>query len=153
MADGSAHGIKTILGSEAKNYRRSEAWLESDDGSDEQLLLNIPFRSSVRLRSINLFSPVSPSQAPKSIKIFVNKPHLSFSDVESELPTLAFELKRGESKIELLSVKFQKINSLHIFIESSQGEEDGEDDDDEKKTRIDGIEIIGKIEDASTTVA
>ena len=55
--------------------------LRSD--ADEQLLLYVPFPSAVKLHSLAFTAP--PSHAPRTLKVFINKPHMTFDDVEQGL--------------------------------------------------------------------
>jgi len=129
------HGIKTILSGKGKTI--SESFLQSD--VDEQLLLNIYFNQTVRVRSISIQSSTAAS-APKDIKLFINKPSIGFEDVESdEDASQILSLTEGDVKdgkrIPLKFVRFQSVNSLHIFVASNQ--------DDEEETRIDSLDIFG----------
>lgn len=79
------------------------------------------------------------SHAPKAIKLFVNNPTIGFDDASSSGGEQSFELTeaqaQGEEAVELRYVKFQKVLSLSVFIESNQGDED--------ETRIDSFEVLG----------
>jgi len=129
--------LKSILDNKIKNT--SNSYLVSD--ADEQLLLNIRFNQSVRVRSIVIQS-ANVQQAPLKIKLVVNRPNLGFDDIEdAEEPEVAQVLSLAETdivegaRISLRFVRFQAVNSLHIFVASNQGEED--------KTRIDALDIFG----------
>jgi len=131
------HSIRPIFQTKSKNT--SDAYLLSD--VDEQLLLNITFNQTVRIRSIVLQSS-SAAQAPKHIKLFINKPSLGFEDVEdvsepeaTQVLDLTKEIVTEGKPIPLRYVRFQGVNSLHIFVASNQGGED--------ETRIDAIDIFG----------
>jgi len=84
-------------------------------------------------------------QAPKEIKLFINRPSLGFEDVEdASEPDAAqvLELSREDvveegKRIFLRFVRFQSVNSLHIFIKSNQGEGD--------ESRLDVLEIFGTL--------
>ncbi|KAI9446613.1 DUF1000-domain-containing protein [Lactarius indigo] len=123
----------------AKIRNTTDARLLSD--SDEQLLLNIHFNQRVRIRSIVLRT-ADPQQGPKKIKLLVNRTAIAFEDVvDAEEPEVAQVLEVSEDTvrdgqpIELRYVRFQSVNSLHIFVESNHG--GGE------QTRIDSIDILG----------
>ncbi|KAL0947241.1 hypothetical protein HGRIS_013362 [Hohenbuehelia grisea] len=131
------HTLKGIV--ESKNQNATGAYLLSD--ADEQLLLNIPFNQSVKVRAISIRSS-SPEQAPKSIKILINRPALGFEDVEdADEPTVAQSLELSPEDVQegkvlaLRYVRFQAVNSLHIFVASNQGGGD--------ETRIDAVDIFG----------
>ncbi|KAI0048240.1 DUF1000-domain-containing protein [Auriscalpium vulgare] len=136
------HSLKSILASKSRNT--SSEYLLSD--ADEQLLLNIHFNQLVRVKAIVLQSSKSstsqPSQGPKLVKLFVNRPSLGFEDVQdADEPEAAQVFDLTEDQVEsgkpivLRYVRFQAVNSLHIFVVSNQG--------DEEATRIDAVDILG----------
>ncbi|TFK55513.1 DUF1000-domain-containing protein [Heliocybe sulcata] len=150
------HGIKSILSS--KKINTTGEFLLSD--ADEQLLLNISFIQTVRVRSI-IINSRNASQAPKELKILVNRIDVGFEDVQdAKEPEVAQALILTEEQvtegkqIPLRFVRFQTVNSMQvrgpsrslpqacatlrlrqIFVASNQGGED--------ETRIDGIDILG----------
>ncbi|KAH9001428.1 PITH domain-containing protein [Lactarius akahatsu] len=131
------YNLKGIVADKIRNT--TDAHLLSD--VDEQLLLNIHFNQRVRIRSIVLHT-TDPQKGPKTIKLLVNRTAIAFEDVlDAEEPEVAQVLevsddtvKEGQP-IELKFVRFQSVNSLHIFVESNHG--GGE------QTRIDSIDIFG----------
>jgi hypothetical protein len=131
------HSLKSIISMKARN--NSKNYLESD--ADEQLLLNIYFNQTVRVRTLLLYTK-DVSAGPKIIKLFINKPALGFEDVEdAQEPAAAQVLDLDEATVKdgkgipLRFVRFQSVNSLHIFVASNHGGKD--------ETRIDGIDIFG----------
>jgi len=131
------HGVKSILSNKGKN--KGSSYLQSD--ADEQLLINIPFHQTVRVRSISIQSE-DLANAPKAIKLFVNKPSLGFEDVEdakepeaSQIIQLSEDDVKDGKRINLRFVRFQNVNSLHIFVASNQGGEE--------ETKINSIDIFG----------
>jgi len=131
------HNLKSILANKARNT--TGAYLLSD--ADEQLLLNLHFNQRVRIRSIVLHT-ADPQEGPKKIKLLVNRSAIGFEDVQdAEEPQVGQVLEVpdntiGEGQpIVLRYVRFQSVNSLHIFIESNQGKVE--------HTRIDAIDILG----------
>ncbi|KAG6910882.1 hypothetical protein DXG01_006565 [Tephrocybe rancida] len=132
-----SHTLKSIVASKSRNQTTN--YLSSD--ADEQLLLNIPFNQSVRVRSIVLYTSIF-EQAPRTIKLAVNRPSLGFGDIEdAKEPEVAqvLILEEGDVKdgnpVKLRFVRFQTVNSLHIFVGDNHG--------DEETTRIDAIDIFG----------
>jgi len=128
------HGIKKIL---PTSEASPGAYLKSD--VDEQLLLNIYFNQTVRVRAISIQSSNSAS-GPKDIKLFINKPSIGFEDVEndndaSQILSLSQDDLKDKKKYPLKFVRFQSVNSLHIFVQSNQG--------DEEETIIDSLDIFG----------
>ncbi|KAF8078219.1 PITH domain-containing protein [Lyophyllum atratum] len=137
LNEASEHTLKSILAEKRKNT--SSNYLLSD--ADEQLLLNIPFNQSVRVRSIVIQSSAV-KQGPQTIKLAANRPTLGFEDIEdASEPEIAQVLSLSETDVlegkpvALRFVRFQTVNSLHVFVGSNQGNED--------TTRIDAIDIFG----------
>jgi len=131
------HQLHGIVSQKRRNTTKS--FLLSD--ADEQLLLNIHFNQSVRVRSVVLQSS-QPEQAPKTIKLIVNRPSLAFNDVEDAnekdfaqvIELSDVDVKEGR-RVPLRFVRFQSVNSLHIFVASNQGGAD--------ETRIDALDVCG----------
>lgn len=125
-------------------------WVESD--VDEQLMLYIPFTSTVKLHTIQITS--LPSKAdddddetpvrPKTIRLYTNRQHnLGFEEAEDIPATQTIEVKpedwdekSGTARLELRFVKFQNISSVVLFVVDGDGEAE--------KTRIDRIRMIGE---------
>ncbi|KAI0256532.1 PITH domain-containing protein [Lactifluus subvellereus] len=131
------HSLKSILSDKTRNI--SDSYLLSD--ADEQLLLNIHFNQAVRVRSVILHTS-DPQKGPKLIKLLVNRNAIGFEDVEdAEEPEVAQVLELPEDSIKegrpinLRFVRFQSVNSLHIFVNSNHGGEE--------TTRLDAIDILG----------
>lgn len=123
-------------------------WVESD--TDEQLMLYIPFQSTLKIQSIHLTSLArdpdddeKPSR-PKHVKIYMNRPHiLGFDEAEDAqavqeitLSEKDWDPKTNTAKLDLRIVKFQNVSSLVLFIVESEG--------DNEKVRIDRIRVIGE---------
>ncbi|KAN0128521.1 DUF1000 domain containing protein, partial [Lactarius tabidus] len=129
------HNLKSILANKTRNT--TDAYLLSD--TDEQLLLNIHFNQRVRIRSIVLHT-ADPREGPETIKLLVNRSAIGFEDVEDEqqveqvLEVPEDTIREGQP-IVLRYVRFQLVDSLHIFIESNHGNVE--------QTRIDSIDILG----------
>ncbi|XP_058770541.1 PITH domain-containing protein At3g04780 [Vicia villosa] len=105
-----------------QGYREDEGLhLESD--ADEQLLLYIPFTQVIKLYSIVIKGPED--EGPKTVKLFTNKEHMGFSNVNdyppSDTAVLSPEHLKGKPVL-LKYVKFQNVRSLTIFIEDNQTE-------------------------------
>jgi hypothetical protein len=134
LNESSAHQLSSILG--PNHGPRGSSYLESD--VDAELLITIPFREPVKLKAISIFSGVSPEQAPKEIKLFINHNAMDFGDADSEAPAQEFDLKPEDvkgGKLDLRFVRFQNVRSLHILVKSNQS--------DEETTRIDSIDVFG----------
>ncbi|KAH9830984.1 DUF1000-domain-containing protein [Rhodofomes roseus] len=129
------HTFKSIVSNRAKNTSGG-TYLLSD--VDEQLLLNITFNQTVRIRSIAIQAS-SVAQAPRKIKLLINRPTIGFDDFSDGEFTQEFELTEDQvqegKRVPLRYVRFQAVNALHIFVESNHGGED--------QTRIDAIDVYG----------
>ncbi|KAK6844612.1 PITH domain-containing protein [Apiospora arundinis] len=95
--------------------------------ADEQLIVQVPFTGQVKLHSILLRS--SPADdAPRTLKLFINRDDVDF-DAASELqPTQTLELSQT-SDVQELPVKralFGKVTRLTLFFEDNFG--DGDED-------------------------
>ncbi|KAJ9115000.1 hypothetical protein QFC22_005328 [Naganishia vaughanmartiniae] len=141
LNESSNHGIKTIVGSDA--VRKGSGWLESE--VDPELLIHLPFNQPVKIKSISIFSAISPSQAPKTIQLFINHPNLDFSDASNLTPTQEIVLTEKDVKgerVDVRFVKFQSVNSLSILVKDNQG--------DEETTRIDSLDVFGSVVHATS---
>ncbi|KAH8507498.1 hypothetical protein H0E87_009880 [Populus deltoides] len=103
-----------------QGYREDDGLnLESD--ADEQLLIHIPFNQVIKLHSIAIKGPEE--DGPKMVKLFSNKEHMGFSNVNDYPPSdtvvLSPDTLKGKPVV-LKYVKFQNVRSLTIFIEDNQ---------------------------------
>ncbi|WVR04345.1 thioredoxin [Kwoniella sp. DSM 27419] len=134
LNESSTHPLSSIVG--PNPGPRGNSYLESD--VDAELLISIPFQDAVKLKAISIFSAISPGQAPKTVKLFINAPNMDFADAETMTPaqelTLSVDQIKGD-KVELRFVRFQSVRSLHILVKDNQ--------EDEETTRIDSINIFG----------
>lgn len=148
--DSETGGARSILQQEkpsALDKRGQKDYIESD--TDEQLMLFIPFQSTMKLHSIHITSlpPTDDDEAamrPKSLRLYTNRSTvLGFDEADDTVSTQAIEIKEsdydkktGTAKVELRYVKFQNISSVVIFVVDGLG--------DSEKTRIDRIRLIGE---------
>lgn len=98
---------------------------------DEQLLLFVEFLQKVKLREIGVEAAEAKeddTSGPATVKVFVNAPHMDFSDAEEAPPTQTLQLKEEDlqagRRVPLKFVKYQSVSSLTIFVESNQGDTD-----------------------------
>ncbi|ODN96527.1 thioredoxin [Cryptococcus wingfieldii CBS 7118] len=134
LNESKTHPLSSILGPD--RGPRGTSFLESD--VDPELLISIPFQDPIKLKHISIFSGISPSQAPKTIKLFINQPNIGFDEADSLTPAQEIELTADQvkgDKIELRFVRFQNVRSLHILVKDNQ--------EDEETTRIDSIDLFG----------
>lgn len=99
--------------------------LKSD--TDEQLIIQLSFQQTVKLTEISLGLPNSPS-CPATVKVFANHLNLSFSDATDVPPTQVLNLAPPESGpavviIPLQASKWQRVESLTLFVEDNHGDE------------------------------
>lgn len=137
MNESNSHPLSSILGSNAGP--KGSSYLESD--VDAELLISIPFNEPVKLKAISIFGGVSPSQAPKEVKLFINHNAMDFGDGDTLAPAQELDLKPEDikgNKLDLRFVRFQNVRSLHILVKSNQ--------EDEETTRIDSIDLFGSRE-------
>ena len=122
-------------------------WVESD--TDEQLMLFIPFMSTLKVHTLLLTSlpPKGDDDAPmrpKTIQIYSNRAHVLGFDEAEDLPATQsitlqprdWDEKTGTARVELRFVKFQQVTSLVIFVVDGDGSSD--------KVRVDRLRIFGE---------
>jgi len=141
-----------------KSILTSRGVLRSDQSTDPQLLIKVPFRNVCKLRGIKFFAHTHSSIAgtvtdesadgaeesgPKHVKIYVNAPNMSFHDTDTQTATDDVVLHNaeldGNTEKKVKFVKYQKVHSVTIFIASNQGNTD--------VTVLNGIEFIGSTVD------
>lgn len=123
-------------------------WVKSD--TDEQLMLFIPFQSTLKIHSLQ-FTSLPPLRdeddatlQPKTLKIYKNRAQiLGFDEAddspatqEIELSSSDWDTKTGTAKVDLRFVNFQNVTSLVVFVVDGDGEGD--------ETRLDRIRIVGE---------
>mmetsp|Transcript_29275 Transcript_29275/g.50083 ORF Transcript_29275/g.50083 Transcript_29275/m.50083 type:complete len:172 (-) Transcript_29275:259-774(-) len=92
---------------------------------DEQLLFTVAFKQPIRLHSVAIMGPAA--SAPKSVKLFANKPDFGFDDVEDAPATQEFTLGAAEAAGRAVLphfVKFQSVTSLTLFVLDNQSDGD-----------------------------
>ncbi|XP_030442208.1 PITH domain-containing protein At3g04780 isoform X1 [Syzygium oleosum] len=103
-----------------QGYREDDGLLLESD-ADEQLLIYIPFTQVVKLYA--LVVKASEEEGPKTVKLFSNREHMGFSNVNDFPPSDTAVLSEDNLKgkpVVLKYVKFQNVRSLTIFIEDNQ---------------------------------
>jgi len=107
--------------------QRLDATPELRSDADEQLLMTIPFTAQIRLHSILIRTSVA-EDAPKTLKLYVNREDLDFTTA-AELPaTQTLELAQSND-VQEYPVKralFNTTRSLTLFFEDNWGH--GEED-------------------------
>jgi len=94
--------------------------LESD--ADEQLLLHIGFKQTLKLDKLTLGLPID-DECPAQIILFVNKNNPGFDDVMDEKGVLSGAIERtsGTVTFSLPAVKFNRVDSISIFVSENHG--------------------------------
>ncbi|EHK40566.1 uncharacterized protein TrAtP1_003878 [Trichoderma atroviride] len=149
-ADDNAGPVKVLFESSkpsALGLGKSTAtdWVQS--GSDDQLLLFIPFQSTIKLHTLQITSVIPQGNTdvsrPVEIGLFLNRTsNMDFGEAEDAEPTQSITLEpehwnsESTASISLRFVKFQKTNTLTIFVQQGDGEADA--------VRIDRIKLIGE---------
>mmetsp|Transcript_23136 Transcript_23136/g.78786 ORF Transcript_23136/g.78786 Transcript_23136/m.78786 type:complete len:164 (+) Transcript_23136:171-662(+) len=109
-----------------QGYREDDG-LHCETDCDEQLLLTVPFKQMVKLQGI-VFKGSEAANAPKLVKLFVNRTSLGFDEAVSEPAAESFELSEEQvaegALLPLKLAKFNNVRSLTIFVENNQGDED-----------------------------
>ena len=94
--------------------------------ADEQLLFQFTFQSPMKIFSLN-FIGLDDDSAPCTVKLFVNRPGMTFDDVDGVEPTQTLKLTpedlREDGLTKLRFVRFQKVTQLTVFIEDNAGAE------------------------------
>ncbi|XP_057513623.1 PITH domain-containing protein At3g04780-like [Actinidia eriantha] len=116
-----SHSLANAL---KQGYREDEGLnLESD--ADEQLLIYLPFTQVIKLHSIVIKG--TEDEGPKTVKLFTNREHMGFSNVNDFPASDTAELSPDNLKgnpVVLKYVKFQNVRSLTIFVEDNQSGSD-----------------------------
>ena len=111
---------------------------------DAQLLISIPLREPIKMSGISFRAPAPSGEVygPKTVKLFVNQPHLDFAEAESSKPAAEITLKAQDIKNgtvqELKMVKFQSVSTVTVFICDNQGGSD--------KTCLSRISLLGSVQ-------
>ena len=139
LNEAAGHGLRELL-----KPSSSGSYLESD--ADEQLLLGIAFLQSVKLFALRFTtSEAQSASAPKTIRVFSDALTIGFDEASTQTPAQEFQLTKnqalGKDLVLLRYVKFQKVNSIALFIQDNQ--------EGEEITRLDKLEIFGSLENAT----
>jgi len=129
-----------------KGKGTSKDWVQS--GSDDQLLLFIPFQSSIKLHTLQFTSlpPEDEDDAPSRpgvIHLYINRPqNMDFGEADDTDPTQVITLDStawnadGTASVPLRFVKFQKTTTLIVYVQQGDGEAE--------TVRLDRVRLIGE---------
>ncbi len=107
-------------------FVETNVYTQSDD--DEQLILHIPFTQPISLWSI-WFDIFTDDTHPILLKLFINMPSITFSDVDDIVPKsiIKFESMNDRRRVQIEKKverhRFRKVNSLTIYVEDNNGSE------------------------------
>lgn len=130
----------------ANIFNKSELVLKSD--ADHQLLIKLKFRQPLKLSALKLVG-ANADTCPSTVRLFVNMPHIGFSEAEDNPSTQDFEVKPEDlncpddknAALELKFVKFQNVTELAIFVQENAGQEE--------ISELKSLEIFGQSGEAS----
>ncbi|PHH89842.1 hypothetical protein CDD83_5138 [Cordyceps sp. RAO-2017] len=149
-ADEEAGPVKVLFeGSKPSALDRAKSsgndWVQS--GADDQLLLFIPFQSSIKLHTLQLTSLPPEGQTdvsrPEVIRLYINRPqNMDFSEADDSEPTQEITLTAddwnadGTANVGLRYVKFQKTTTLIVYVQKGG--------DGAETVRIDRLKLLGE---------
>ncbi|TPX69610.1 hypothetical protein SpCBS45565_g02347 [Spizellomyces sp. 'palustris'] len=100
-------------------------YVESD--ADEQLIINIPFTASIKLKSIAIFGGPG-DKTPSRMKAYINRDDVDFDTADTTEPTQEWELVRDVPKGQLAEyptriAKFSNIRNLTLYFPENFGDD------------------------------
>eukprot|EP01133_Synstelium_polycarpum_P005643 gene5643-6512_t len=129
-----------LVGADAKNSSNIARLLSNEISSekkihatslvDDQMIIQIGFKTQVKLNGIKFISTISKESIPKNIKIYINESSIDFSNVTGMTPKLEFTLNSAtecdidSSFLPFASLRLKSLSTITIFIESNQGGQD-----------------------------
>lgn len=146
LFDGSKPSAQSGKG-KTKATEKSD-WVESD--TDEQLMLYVPFQSTLKVHSLHITSFVDEDEdddeapmRPKTVSLYTNRSHVLGFDEADDIPAVQtveikdedWDKETGTARVDLRFVKFQNVTSLVLFFVDGAG--------DSEKLRVDRIRFIG----------
>ncbi|XP_015607757.1 PITH domain-containing protein GA19395 [Cephus cinctus] len=111
-----------------------DKYVESD--VDDELLFNIPFTGNVKLKGLIIIGG-SDDSYPLKVKLFKNRPHMTFDNVATE-PEQEFELCKDDHGFHEYPIKIVKFSSVHHLTLHFSGNNGAE------RTRINYIGLKGE---------
>ncbi|KAF3170248.1 hypothetical protein TWF106_007804 [Orbilia oligospora] len=112
---------------------RLETTPELESDSDQELIMFVPFAGIVKLHSLLIYSPPD-ATSPRTLKLFINRTDVDFSNASSVTPTQTLEIplvppsSRPEiTEIPLKRALFNNVRSLTLFFEENHSY-DGEEE-------------------------
>lgn len=92
--------------------------------ADEQILLKITLKGTATITRVQFWEPESPvgdASNPCTVKVFVNKDNLDFSDIEDMIPVKSSELEfeDGTASVAVSGPSVSRVHSLQVLVESN----------------------------------
>ena len=105
-----------------QNLTMGDATLALESDADEQLLLHIGFRQTLKLTKLTLGLP-SDDTCPSQVSLYVNKNSPGFTDVEEEKGVFSGTIDEGAGTVtfNLPAYKFNNCESVSIFVGENHG--------------------------------
>ncbi len=120
------HGLNIDPNHPFSNLDNNDSRFEVRSDADDQLLLHFQFSEKVRVTGFKIGAPDGDLR-PSNVKLFINQTSPSFSDAEQNVPQFEQDLDgedvSGDKLIPLRVAKFNGIDSITVFFEGSEGEE------------------------------
>lgn len=118
--------LNQLSGATWENLFQGDDRLVLRSDADEQLLLHVGFMETVKLHSIDFVAPTDDT-APLTVKLYLNRHSMGFSDTDDMEPAQTLELTKEDlvagSASVLKFVKFQRVTGLSIFVADNNGAE------------------------------
>jgi hypothetical protein len=106
-----------------ENLFQGDSSLACSSDADATLLIFLSLREPLRLSGLILEAPEE-ALAPTTVKVFINRPAMTFDDVEGAEPAATFELapKDFGSVLKLKPMKFSHVGSMFVYAEREGAE-------------------------------
>ncbi len=91
--------------------------------ADEELLFNVPFTGSVKLKGLVVVGGED-GTGPDKMRLFKNRPHMTFDDASSAKPDQEFDVVRDDDGMVQYATKvvqFSSVSHLTIHFPSNRG--------------------------------
>jgi len=107
-----------------ENLEKPDERFQIRSEADDQLIVHFTFNTKVRLSGIAIDGPKD-EMRPTHIKLFNNKSSFGFEDVDSTPASFEADLEESDmgKMLALRKAKFNAIDSVTLFVESSEGGE------------------------------
>ncbi|CAN0584846.1 unnamed protein product, partial [Ectocarpus sp. 12 AP-2014] len=87
--------LNQLSGATWENLFQGDDRLMLQSDADEQLLLHVGFMETVKLHSIDFVAP-SDDTAPLTVKLYLNRNSMGFSDTDDMAPAQTLELTKED---------------------------------------------------------